>query len=675
LLAEKRPFSQTIPSVAGPHAGPYDAPLSPGTPSAQPALETMLRGIRTASTNWLGRTIMGVVMGLLAATFALWGINDIFRGFGRSTLAKIGGTEIPIEQFRRTYSERLQQLGRQIGQPVSPEQAKAFGVDRAVLLAMISDAGLDQRARQMGLGVPDEEVVRRITEDPTFRSPTGKFDRARFEQFLRAVGMSEQRVIADQRRVMLRRQIVESINGDVPVPKAWLQAVSEFQNQQRNIEFVTLGAAQAGDIPAPTPEQLSKYFEEHKIFFRAPEFRKIEVIAATPEELGRWMEISDADIKAEFDAHRNRYVTPERRHVEQIVFPTMQEADAAAARIKDGLSFAALAAERDLKDKDVDLGTVSKNEIIDPAVAEAAFALKDGEVSAPVQGRFGAVIVTVTKIEPEEGKSLADVTPQIRKDIAVERAKTEVRALHEKIEDERAGGASLPQIAEKLKLPVATYDVDRSARDPNGKVANFPHAGQVIPAAFNSDVGVDNDPLEADGGYIWYNVAGITPSRDRTLDEVKDQVEARWREDEIASRLKAKSAELLDKLKGGTPFDAIAAAAGLKVQTAEKVTRGKPEGGVSAKVVAAAFRTPKDGYGSAEGDQPTDWVVFRVTDIVTPKFDADSAEMKRIADLLKKQQSEEILEEYLVWLQNDLGTSVNQAALAQALGNGAPDTN
>jgi peptidyl-prolyl cis-trans isomerase D len=635
----------------------------------------MLRGIRTASTNWLGRTIMGVVMGLLAATFALWGINDIFRGFGRSTLAKIGGTEIPIEQFRRTYSERLQQLGRQIGQPISPEQAKAFGVDRSVLLGMISDAGLDQRARQMGLGLSDEEVVRRITEDPSFRGPTGKFDRGRFEQFLRGVGLSEQRLIAEQRRLMLRRQIVESINGDVPVPKAWLQAVSEFQNQQRNIEFVTLGAAQAGDIPASTPEQLSKYFEEHKILFRAPEFRKIEVIAATPEELGRWMEISDADIKAEFDASRSHYVTPERRHVQQIVFPTMQDAEAAEARIKDGLSFSALAAERSLKDKDVDLGTVSRNEIIDPAVANAAFALKDGEVSAPVQGRFGAVIVTVTKIEPEEEKSLADVTPQIRKDIATQRAKTEVHSLHEKIEDERAGGASLPEIAEKLKLPVATYDVDRSGRDPNGKVANFPHAGQVIPAAFNSDVGVDNDPIEADGGYVWYNVAAITPSRDRTLDEVKDQVEARWRQDEIASRLKAKSAELLDKLKAGTPFDAAAAAAGLKVQTADKITRSKPESGVSQRVSAAVFRTAKDGYGSAEGDQPTEWVVFRVTDIVTPKFDADAPEMKRVADLLKKQESEEILEQYIAWLQNDLGTSVNQAALAQALGNGAPDTN
>ena len=635
----------------------------------------MLRGIRTASTNWLGRIVMGVVMGLLAATFAVWGINDIFKGFGRSTLAKIGGTEIPIEQFRRAYQEQLQQLSQQTGQPISPEQAKAVGLDRSVLRALVNDAGLDQIARQMQLGVPNEDIVRRITENPLFRNAGGKFDRNRFEAFLRATGMSEQRLVAEQRQLMLRRQIVESLNGDMPVPKGWLETVSEIQNQQRSIEYVTLGAAQAGEIPAPTPEQLSKYFEEHKIFFRAPEYRKIEVIAVTPEELGRWMEISEADIKAEFDAHRNRYVRPERRHVEQIVFPTMQEAEAAEARIKDGLSFATVATERGLKDKDIDLGTVTKSEIIDPAVASAAFALKDGEVSAPVQGRFGAVIATVSKIEPEEGKSLAEVTPQIRTEIATERAKADVRTLHEKIEDERAGGASLPQIAEKLKLPVTTYEVDRSGREPNGKVANFPNAGRIIPAAFNSDVGADNDPLDVEGGYLWYNVAAITPSRDRTLDQVKDQVEARWRDDEIAARLKAKAAEILDKLKAGTPFDAAAAAAGLKVQTADKLTRGKPEAGVSPRVSAAVFRTAKDAFGSAEADQPTEWVVFRVTDITTPKFDAASPDMKRIAELLKKQESDEILEQYLAWLQNDLGTSVNQAALAQALGNSGPDTN
>jgi peptidyl-prolyl cis-trans isomerase D len=635
----------------------------------------MLRGIRKASANWLGRTIMGVVMGVLAASFAVWGINDIFKGFGRSTLAKVGGTEIPIEQFRQAYNDRLQTISRQIGRPLPPEQAKAIGLDRQVLMQMMAEAGLDQRARQMRLGIADSEIVRRITEDPTFRGPTGKFDQGRFEQLLRRVGYSEQRFVAEQRQLMLRRQIIDTLAGDLPVPKAWLEAINQFQNQERSIDYVMLGPAQAGDIPQPTTEQLSKYFEARKILFRAPEYRKIETVAVTPAELGKWMEISDADIKAFLDEHRSHYLRPERRHVEQIVFPTMAEAEAAAARLKDGLSFAALATERGLKESDIDLGTVPKSEIVDPAVANAAFALKDGEVSAPVQGRFGAVIVAVTKIEPEETKPLAELAPQIRIDIATERAKPEVKRLHEQIEDERAGGASLAQVAEKLKLTLGTYDVDRSGRDPSGKVVNFPHAAEVVGAAFASDVGVDNDPIEADGGYVWYNVAGITPARDRTLDEVKGQVEQRWRADEIASRLKTKSAELLDKLKAGAPLDAVADAEGLKIQTADQLTRGKSEGGVSAKVVAAAFHTAKDAFGSAEGDQPSDWIVFRVTAVTTPKFDANSPDAKRIEDTVKRQESQEIYEQYVTWLENDLGTSINQAALAQALGNGAPDAN
>ena len=274
-----------------------------------------------------------------------------------------------------------------------------------------------------------------------FRSPTGSFDRPRFEMLLRNAGYSEQRFIAEQRRVMLRRQIIDSLSADLTVPKAWIDAINQFQNEERSIEYVTLGPAQAGEIPQPTADELSKYFEARKILFRAPEYRKIAAVQLTPAEIGKWMEISDADIKAAFDEHRARYVTPERRHVEQIVFPTMAEAEAADARLKGGLSFAALAAERGLKQQDIDLGTVPKSEIIDPAVADAAFALKDGEVSAPVKGRFGAVIVTVCKIEPEEAKSLAEVAPQIRTDIATERAKAEVQSLHDKIEDERAGGA------------------------------------------------------------------------------------------------------------------------------------------------------------------------------------------------------------------------------------------
>jgi len=636
----------------------------------------MLRGIRKASANWLGRAVMGVVMGLLAASFAVWGINDIFRGFGRSTLAKIGGTEIAIDQFRRTYNERLQRFGNQVGHPLSPEEAAHVGLDRQVLSEMLMDAGLDQRARQMRLGISDDEIVRRITADPMFRTPGGTFDRTRFEYLLRNAGYSEQRFVAEQRRVTLRRQIIDSLTGALQVPKAWLEAINRFQSEERSVEYVALGPAQAGDIPQPTADELNKYFEARKIVFRAPEYRKIVTVQATPAGLGKWMEISDADVQHALDEHRSRYLAPERRDVEQIVFPTMAEAEAADARVKGGLSFAALAAERNLKDQDLDLGTVTKSELIDPAVAEAAFALKEGEVSAPVQGRFGAVLVTVTKIEPKEVKPLAELAPQIRKDIASERGKADVASVHDKIEDARAGGSTLQEAAEKVKLPVVTYDaVDRSGRDPKGEpVRDLPHAAEVINAAFGSDVGVDNDPIEADGGYVWYEVAGITPARDRTLDEVKPQVEARWREDEIASRLKAKAAELLDKLKSGNSLESLATANDLKVETADKLKRDKAAGAISAAAIRSIFHTGKDSFDSAPGDNPSTWIVFRVTEVTDPKLDANSDDAKRITQVVQRQLGDDIFGQYAAWLEGELGTTVNRAALAQALGNAAPDT-
>ena len=637
----------------------------------------MLRGIRKASANWLGRIVMGVVMTLLAGSFAIWGINDIFHGYGNSTVAKIGGTEIPIQLFQQSYNDRLRQLGQQLGRPITPDQANALGVDRQVLGELVGRAGLDQRARQMGLGISDDEIARRITSNPTFQTPNGKFDQARFADALRNAGYTEQRFVAEQRGDTLRRQIIDSVSSDIPAPQAWLEAINQLQNEERSIEYVALGPAQAGDVPQPTDDQLQEYFDARKIMFRAPEYRKIAVIAVTPEELAKTIEISDDDIKKAFEQDRNRYITPERRQVEQMVFPTMADAQAASDRIKNGTTFAALAAARGLKEGDIDLGMVPKSGIIDPAVADAAFSLKEGEVSAPVQGRFGAILVGVTKIQPEEDKSLADVAPQIRNDLAQQRAKTEVRDIHDKIEDTRAGGATLEEAAEKLKLPLVTYDaLDRSGRDPGGNlVGNLPDSGDVVSSAFATDVGVDNDPIETGGGYIWYDVSAVTPARDRTLDEVKNQVEERWRDDEIASRLKAKAADLVDKLKSGNPLDSLAAADGLKVQTAADLRRDRPSEAISARMLETIFHTAKDTFASAEGDKPSQSIVFRVTDDKTPPLAAGSPPAKTMEQTVQRQLSEDVMGEYMAWLEADLGTSVNQAALAHVAGNGTPDTN
>src|SRR5216684_820390 len=585
----------------------------------------MLRGMRKASSNWLGKIIMAVVMGVLIISFGIWGINDIFRGFGQSTLATVGRTEISINEFRQIYTERLQQIGRQFGRPLTADQARAFGLDRQLLLQTIADAAVDEEARRLGLGQSDAETMRMIYNDPNFKGVGGAFDPGRFQAAIRQFGFTEQRYLADQRRMSLRRQIAGTIAAGLEPPKVLIEALSRFQNEQRSMDYVKLDAAQAGPIDPASPETLASYFDDHKTQFRAPEYRKISFVAITPEDIGKWSEVSDEDAKKTFEQRRDKLGTPEQRQVSQIVFPNTEEAMAARSRIASGLSFEDLAKERGLNPSDVEPG-----------------------------------------VEP----SYESVASNLKKEIATERARTKVAALRDKMEDERGGGASVIEAAQKLGLTAVTIDaVDRSGRQPNGQpVGNIPRGLDVVSQAFNSDVGVDNDPISFNGGYVWYDVLGITPSRERNLDEVKDQVEARWRDDQIASRLRTKATEMVQKLEHGGNLADEAAAAGSKVETASGFRRDASLPGVPAGAITAAFRTAKDGVGQTAGAGGGEWIVFRVTDVNVPPVDLASDDMKKLKETLERGLTDEQVAQYVTKLETDIGTSINQAAFAQVTG-------
>jgi peptidyl-prolyl cis-trans isomerase D len=626
--------------------------------------------MRKASSNWLGKIIMATVMGVLIISFGVWGIADIFRGFGQSTLATVGRTEISTNDFRQLYTDKLQQIGRQFGRPLTMDQARAFGIDRQVLQQTIAEAALDEEARRLGLGQSDAETMRMIFSDPNFKGVGGAFEPARFQATIRQFGFTEQRYVADQRRVSLRRQIAGTISAGLEPPKVTIEALSRFQNEQRSIDYVKLDAAQAGAIDPPSPETLAGYFDDHKTQFRAPEYRKISFVAITPEEIGKWSEVSDEDAKKIFEQQRDKFGTPEKRQLAQIVLPNAEEAAAARGRIASGLSFEDLAKERGLNPTDVDLGTIAKSAVIDPAIANAAFSLPSGDVSQPVQGRFGFALVKVGKIEPGVEVSYESVASNLKKEIATERARTKVAELHDKMEDERGGGAGVIEAAQKLGLTAVTIDaVDRSGRIPAGQlVANIPRGLDVVSQAFNSDVGVDNDPIQFNGGYVWYDVLGVTPSRERNLEEVKDQVEARWRDDQIASRLKTKAAEMVQKLEQGGSLADEAAAAGSKVETAAGLRRDASPPGVPASAVTAAFRTAKDGVGQTAGAGGNEWIVYRVTDVSVPPVDLASDEIKKLKETLQRGLTDEQVAQYVTRLESDIGTTVNQAAFAQVTG-------
>ncbi len=614
---------------------------------------------------------MATVMGILIFAFGIWGIQDIFRGFGRSTLANVGSTEISQDSFRQLYNDRLQQIGRQFGRPLTPEQARAFGLDRQILQQSIAEAVLDEAARRLGLAQSDAGVTESISTDPNFAGPNGKFNSQRFAEVIRQFGFTEARYFAEQRRTMLRREIGTTISSGIEPPQVLLEAKNRFDNETRTVDFVHLTEAQAGPIDAPSAEQLASYFDENKLRFRAPEYRKISFVVLNPEAQAKWADVSDDDAKKIFEDNKDRFGTPEKREVQQILFPSADEAKAARDKIEAGTSFEDIAKERGMKEAEYDLGLVTRTGIIDPTVADAIFALPEKEVSQPIQGRFGAVLARVTKIEHGVEPNYEAVAGTIKRQMAIDRARNAMAGLQSKMEDERSGGASIAEAAQKIGVPSVTIDaVDRSGRDPAGKPpAGLPQGTDLVSAAFASDVGVDNDPVQANGGYVWYEVVGITPSRERTLDEVRDQVAARWRSDQVSTKLKAKADEMIDQLnKGGKTLAELAPALGAKVETASGFKRAASLQTLGGNAVDGAFRLAKGESDRTTGDQPGEWIVYTLTDIVTPVFDPNAGETKKLREDLQRAQGDEQTGAYIAKLESEIGVKINEQAFAVATG-------
>src|SRR3954452_9400819 len=244
--------------------------------------KNMLQGLRNASQNWLGRTLLAIVMGFIVVSFAIWGIGDIFRGFGTSKLAQVGSIDISSQEYRAAYQHELQRIQRQARRAVTNDEARAIGLDREVLSRLVSQAALDQKARQLGLAMAEEDLAKAILNDPSFKGPNGQFDRNRFANALRDFGYSERTFANERRQDYLRQEILQAVAGNLVVPEALLEAINRYRNETRSVDYVVLPPSAAGDLPAPSEDVLQKYYNEHKQTFRAPEYRRLVTLAVTP---------------------------------------------------------------------------------------------------------------------------------------------------------------------------------------------------------------------------------------------------------------------------------------------------------------------------------------------------------------------------------------------------------
>ena len=299
---------------------------------------------------------------------------------------------------------------------------------------------------------------------------------------------------------------------------------------------------------------LKTFFNDRKDQYRAPEYRALDILLVDPSTLANAADVSDDDAKADYDKVRDaRFVTPEKRKLQQIVFPDQAAADDAEAKIKAGATFDDIVKARNLNAADTDLGETTKAAMFDHAIADAAFALPQDGVSEVVKGQFGPAIVRVVSITPGVAKTFDEVKDKLKREIAPDRVGNQVQTLHDKIEDARVSGKTLAEAAKSVGLEAsAIASVDAQGRDPNGAALDLPDQAELLAAAYASDVGVDDAPLQTnDRGWLWFDVMKVDPAHERTFDEVKDKVEAQWRAEETTKALAAKADDMVKQLEGG----------------------------------------------------------------------------------------------------------------------------
>jgi peptidyl-prolyl cis-trans isomerase D len=619
-----------------------------------------------------GRLLGLILIGMLVISFAIWGIADIFRGYGKQTLIRVGDTEITPQDYLRAQQDVLRAMSSQAGRSLSLQEARALGLDSRVLERLIGGAAVDNHTKDLHLGISDAALLEDIMKDPAFKDPTGNFNPAAFQQALQTIGMNEQGYLISLRERNLRRQILSTIGKVVNSPEILVNALSSFNGETRTLRYVLVPSSVAGTMPDPSEEELKRYYENHQNKFTQPEFRKVGVLAITPETVKDQVEITEADLRAAYEANKEQLGKPERRHLQQIPFPDLAAAYAAYQKIQSGTDFVALAKEQGLSEPDIDLGTPSRAELADPTIAEAAFKLEANKVSEPVAGKLGAVVLLrVTAIDPGKTPTFEEAKAELEKKLLKERASGAIFDLHDKIEDQLASGSTLSEIADKLKLSYQLVDqVDREGRKPDGSAVTLPAQKELLNAVFATDTGVENDPIDAkDEGVVWYEVLGVVPEQLKPFDQVKDEVAKDWRADEVRTKVAKFAQDLVTSLNGGKTLEEVAKDLNVEVLTSDPLKRDGITVNVLPPAVAQAFTLPEKGYGSAPSGVEEGRIVFQV-DKVTPPEPLDAAETERLKQQLGLLISEDAIAEYFSALENRYGVAINQQALAKLIGGG-----
>lgn len=569
-----------------------------------------------------GKTAVWILMGLLILGLGGFGATS-FTG-NVQKVGAVGDRDISVNEYGRALQNEMRAFEAQTGQPMSFEQAQAFGLDQRVLSQLVTAAAIDNEADRIGLLVGDETLARQVQNIPAFQGVDGKFDRDSYKFAIERVGMSEAEFERSLRRETARTLLQGAVVSGRALPDPYVDIVLTYFAERRRVSWARVEATQLeADDYTPSEDDLMTLYNEQIEDFSLPERKRITYAWLTPEMILDQVEIDDTLLQQEYEARAAQYNVPERRLVERLIYADEGRAEMAAEQLANGeADFAALVAERGLDLADIDMGDVTRTDLDD--AADAVFAAQSGDVVGPVPTPLGPAFFRVNGILAAEETTFEEALPDLRQELAFDRARRRVSNSGEPAEDLLAGGATLEDLAAETDMVLGQVDWAEGQSEGIAAYEGFDAAAAALTAEDYPEI------MQLDDGSIYaMRLDDVLPSEPMPFAAVRDRVLAIWETRRSMERLRARAEQLTTQLGEAADFGSL----GLEVQTEEALTRQSSVLGAPDAFVDQAFQMEPgevalvDGFGAV--------LIVRLDEVLPPNL--ENSDIAAMRDTLERQ--------------------------------------
>ncbi|MDE3274061.1 SurA N-terminal domain-containing protein [Pseudoalteromonas sp. G4] len=621
----------------------------------------MLERIREGSQGATAKVILTLVI----LSFALAGIGSYLGQPTETPVATVNGKEISQMSFARAYENERSRLEQQFGEyfsQIASDPAYTARMRENVIQRLVQQELQMQLAQELGLRVSDEAIKEEIRNIPAFQV-AGEFNNDRYLQVIRQMNYQPDGFRDYLRKEMTLNQLASALIATDFTLENELAATVKLQNQLRDIESVTLSAANFKSEVTVSEDEIKEYYQLNQNQFMAPEMVALDYIELKGTELPLEEAVTDAEIAANYEENKALYMEPERRRVAHILVENLED-DAAAqakaeeilAELQNGADFAAVAKEKsdDLVSAEIggDLEWIDRD-MMDPEFEAAAFALENvGDLSEVVKSEFGYHIIKLTDYEPEQVKQLADVSAEIKAQLELDKRLNHFYEVQTRVADLAFEVAdSLTDAAEAAGVEVKSTELFSRNNAPaplnNPKVLNTAFSVEIL------EDGVNSELIEvADEHIVFIRAKEHKAAAVKPLEEVSAGIQLTLENQKASELAKEKAQELYASLQAGTALSDIAAKANAEVVATAGVKR--QSFAPSYEVVQAVFKMPTP---SAEV-QSSELVTLGNGDVslvvLNKVYDAPAAEIsEQMRDGIARQQVNKHYEGFIKALQDN----------------------